>query len=55
MQSGVHMIQMNEQLGEHDHQILINPLREDRIEAYEPRSGVAESLLGLCSRSQLSR
>ncbi|ANU35427.1 signal peptidase I [Vibrio scophthalmi] len=42
MQSGVHMIQMNEQLGEHDHQILINPLREDRIEAYEPRSGVAE-------------
>ena len=42
MQSGVPMIQMNEQLGQHEHQILINPLRRDRVEAYQPRSGVSE-------------
>jgi len=41
-QNGVPMIQMNEKLGQHEHQILVNPLRRDRVEAYQPRPGVSE-------------
>ncbi|MGF1910570.1 signal peptidase I [Vibrio kasasachensis] len=41
-QNGVPMIQMDEKLGQHEHQILNNPLRRDRIEAYQPRPGVSE-------------
>ncbi|GAB2636655.1 signal peptidase I [Vibrio panuliri] len=42
VQNGVPMMQLNEQLGAQEHQILINPLRRDRIEAYQPRPGVNE-------------
>ncbi|MBA5763870.1 signal peptidase I [Vibrio sp. 404] len=42
VQNGVPMIQMDEKLGQHEHQILVNPLRRDRVEAYQPRSGVSE-------------
>lgn len=42
VQNGVPMIQLDEKLGAKEHQILINPLRRDRVEAYEPRNGVNE-------------
>lgn len=42
MQNGIPMIQLDEKLGEVGHQILVNPLRRDRVEAYQPRSGVNE-------------
>lgn len=40
IQDGVPLIQLNEELGEVEHQILVNPLRRDRVSAYQPRSGV---------------
>ncbi len=42
IQDGVPMIQLNEQLGEQEHQILINPIRRDRVGSYQPRGGVNE-------------
>lgn len=42
IQDGVPLIQLNEELGEVEHQILVNPLRRDRVSAYQPRSGVNE-------------
>ncbi|UUM31012.1 signal peptidase I [Vibrio japonicus] len=42
IQNGIPLIQMDEKLGEVGHQILVNPLRRDRVEAYQPRSGVNE-------------
>ncbi|WP_162045603.1 signal peptidase I [Vibrio taketomensis] len=42
IQNGVPMIQMDELLGKEQHQILINPLRRDRVDAYYPRPGVSE-------------
>ncbi|MCG3817540.1 signal peptidase I [Photobacterium damselae subsp. damselae] len=36
------MIELTEQLGNVNHNILINPLRRDRTLAYQPRPGVAE-------------
>ncbi|USD32955.1 MULTISPECIES: signal peptidase I [Vibrio] len=42
IQDGVPLIQLNEKLGEVEHQILVNPLRRDRVSAYQPRSGVNE-------------
>ncbi|MGF1697729.1 signal peptidase I [Vibrio kyushuensis] len=41
-QNGIPLIQLDEKLGPVKHQILVNPLRQDRREAYEPRSGVGE-------------
>lgn len=41
-QQGIPLIQLDEKLGEADHQILINPLRQDNIGAYQPRGGVNE-------------
>ncbi|KOO12130.1 signal peptidase, partial [Vibrio xuii] len=41
-QDGISLIQMDEKLGEVGHQILVNPLRRDRVQAYHPRSGVNE-------------
>ncbi len=42
IQDGIPLIQLDEQLGEVGHQILVNPLRRDRVEAYQPRNGVNE-------------
>ncbi|ARC91340.1 signal peptidase I [Vibrio coralliilyticus] len=42
IQDGVPLIQLNEKLGEVEHQILVNPLRRDRVSAYQPRGGVNE-------------
>ncbi len=42
VQNGIPLIQMDEQLGEHKHQILVHPLARDQVERYQPRSGVAE-------------
>lgn len=41
-QNGIPLIQVNEKLGQIEHQILINPLRRDRVDAYQPRHGVNE-------------
>lgn len=41
-QNGIPLIQVNEKLGQVEHQILINPLRSDRVDAYQPRHGVNE-------------
>ncbi|EMK3324303.1 signal peptidase I [Vibrio sp. IRLE0018] len=41
-QDGIPLIQTDEQLGDVKHQILVNPLRQDRVEAYAPRAGVNE-------------
>ncbi|ASO29971.1 signal peptidase I [Vibrio anguillarum] len=40
--NGIPLIQVNEKLGQVEHQILINPLRRDRVDAYQPRHGVNE-------------
>lgn len=42
VQNNIPMIRLDESLGEHQHQILINPLRQDNVAAYQPRSGVNE-------------
>ncbi|NVD07495.1 signal peptidase I [Vibrio sp. JPW-9-11-11] len=42
IQNGIPLIQLDEQLGEVGHQILVNPLRRDRVELYQPRNGVNE-------------
>ncbi|PMJ90056.1 signal peptidase I [Vibrio sp. 10N.261.55.A7] len=42
VQNGIPLIQLDEKLGEMKHQILVNPLRQDRREAYQPRAGVGE-------------
>ncbi|UPQ88387.1 signal peptidase I [Vibrio sinaloensis] len=42
IQNGIPMIQLDEKLGEVGHQILVNPLRRDRVELYQPRNGVNE-------------
>lgn len=42
VQNGVPLIQMEEKLGQVDHQILINPLRRDSVAHYQPRPGVNE-------------
>ncbi|MBD1555342.1 signal peptidase I [Vibrio sp. S9_S30] len=39
---GVPMIQMDEKLGEETHQILVHPLTNDNVKAYQPRPGVRE-------------
>ncbi|MGF1687714.1 signal peptidase I [Photobacterium japonica] len=36
------LVQFNEKLGEHEHQILVHPLKRDNTLAYQPRSGVNE-------------
>ncbi|MDQ2192009.1 MULTISPECIES: signal peptidase I [unclassified Vibrio] len=41
-QNDIPLIQVNEKLGQVEHQILINPLRRDRVDAYQPRHGVNE-------------
>ncbi|ALM69890.1 signal peptidase I [Vibrio vulnificus] len=42
IQDGINLTQTDEQLGEVKHQILVNPLRQDRVEVYAPRAGVSE-------------
>ncbi|CAH7005939.1 signal peptidase I [Vibrio chagasii] len=42
IQDGVPLIQLNEQLGDVEHQILVNPLRRNRVQSYQPRPGVNE-------------
>jgi len=42
VQGGIPLIQMDEQLGEQKHQILVHPLARDQRERYQPRSGVGE-------------
>ncbi|HGY9581052.1 signal peptidase I [Vibrio harveyi] len=42
IQNGIPLIQMNEKLGEVEHQILVNPLTRDRVQNYQPRPGVNE-------------
>lgn len=42
IQNGIPLIRLDEKLGDVEHQILVNPLRRDRVEAYQPRSGVNE-------------
>ncbi|GAL13117.1 signal peptidase I [Vibrio astriarenae] len=41
-QNGIPLIQMNEKLAEVEHEVLVHPLRRDRIDAYQPRPGVNE-------------
>ncbi|CAM2938478.1 signal peptidase I [Vibrio rarus] len=41
-QGNVPLIQLNETMGEHHHQVLVNPLRQDNVSAYQPRAGVRE-------------
>ncbi|ASI89836.1 MULTISPECIES: signal peptidase I [Vibrio] len=42
VQNGIPLIQMDEKLGKVEHQILVNPLRRDRVDQYQPRNGVNE-------------
>jgi signal peptidase I len=42
MQQGIPLIKLDEKLGEVGHQILVNPLRQDNVAAYQPRGGVSE-------------
>lgn len=42
IQNGIPLIQMDEKLGEVGHQVLVNPLRRDRVDQYQPRNGVNE-------------
>ena len=42
IQNGIPLIQLDEKLGDVEHQILVNPLRRDRVELYQPRNGVNE-------------
>ncbi|WP_038174251.1 signal peptidase I [Vibrio pacinii] len=42
IQNGIPLIQLDEKLGDVGHQILVNPLRRDRVELYQPRNGVNE-------------
>ncbi|MEF1247090.1 signal peptidase I [Vibrio owensii] len=42
IQNGIPLIQMNEKLGEVEHQVLVNPLARDRVQNYQPRPGVNE-------------
>lgn len=42
IQNGIPLIQMNEKLGEVEHQVLVNPLARDRVQKYQPRPGVNE-------------
>ncbi|MDN3681690.1 signal peptidase I [Vibrio tapetis subsp. quintayensis] len=42
VQNGIPLIQMNEQLGEQEHQILVHPLARDQVDRYQPRPGVSE-------------
>ncbi|MCL9773461.1 signal peptidase I [Vibrio methylphosphonaticus] len=42
VQNGIPLIQMNEKLGDVEHQVLVNPLRRDRVDQYQPRNGVNE-------------
>ncbi|GLO59906.1 signal peptidase I [Vibrio sp. MACH09] len=41
-QQNIPLIQLNEKLGQTEHQILVNPLRQDNVAAYQPRNGVNE-------------
>jgi signal peptidase I len=41
-QNGTTLLELQEQLGSVPHDILINPMRRDRVEAYQPRNGVNE-------------
>ncbi|MCG3729925.1 signal peptidase I [Vibrio cincinnatiensis] len=42
IQNRIPLIQLDEQLGDQSHHILINPLRIDNVQDYHPRSGVNE-------------
>ncbi|OBT17344.1 signal peptidase I [Vibrio sp. UCD-FRSSP16_10] len=42
VQNNVPLIRLDETMGEHHHQVLINPLRQDNVAAYQPRGGVRE-------------
>ncbi|MFA0084133.1 signal peptidase I [Vibrio sp. 10N.286.49.C2] len=42
VQNGVPLIQMDEKLGDVEHQVLVNPLRRDRVDQYQPRNGINE-------------
>lgn len=41
-QNGIPLLQLDEQLGNVEHNILIDPARRDRVSAYQPRPGVNE-------------
>jgi signal peptidase I len=42
IQNDIPLIRLDESLGDHQHQILVNPLRQDNVAAYQPRAGVRE-------------
>ncbi|GAD90680.1 signal peptidase I [Vibrio halioticoli NBRC 102217] len=42
VQNNVPLIRLDETMGEHQHQVLVNPLRQDNASAYQPRPGVRE-------------
>ncbi|MCW8345151.1 signal peptidase I [Vibrio sp. ZSDZ65] len=42
VQNGIPLIQMDEKLGDVEHQVLVNPLRRDRVDQYQPRNGINE-------------
>lgn len=42
VQNNIPLMQMDEQLGQQAHSILINPLRMDNVRDYQPRAGVNE-------------
>jgi signal peptidase I len=41
-QNMTRLVRFNEELGDADHQILVNPLKRDRTLAYQPRPGISE-------------
>ncbi|PJC86284.1 signal peptidase I [Vibrio sp. HA2012] len=41
-QSGIPLMSMDEQLGDVQHQVLVNPVRRDNVAAYQPRPGINE-------------
>ncbi|USD65654.1 signal peptidase I [Vibrio sp. SCSIO 43136] len=42
IQNGIPLVQMEEQLAEQKHEILVHPLARDQVDRYQPRPGVAE-------------
>ncbi|PWI34620.1 signal peptidase I [Vibrio albus] len=42
IQNNIPLMRLDEKLGEVQHQILMNPIRQDNIAAYQPRSGINE-------------
>ena len=42
LQQNIPLMRLDEQLGDIKHQILVNPIRQDNVAAYQPRPGINE-------------